>query len=233
MSCRWSTPAKGDLVAGTRMRGTGSAESANICGQRVGAGRSRLGLVPKRASHAREWRSWPRSSPCSAPYARSTVRFLRHFSAKGTGWRGSTTRPRKPSKSTWQIATRNGMRFHIGSAHRLLGEVAMHTDLAQAAPHFETSIAILRDIHAENELALAYAGYGRWHAQQGDMTQARDYLTRRSGNLRTPRHPGRARQGAASSRCTVCSVSRVGYRQEQHPLEETRRLVRPGAWNDV
>ena len=28
-----------------------------------------------------------------------------------------------------QIATRNGMKFHIGSAHRLLGEVAMHTDL--------------------------------------------------------------------------------------------------------
>jgi hypothetical protein len=27
-------------------------------------------------------------------------------------------------------------------------------------------------------LALAYAGYGRWHAQQGDTAQAREYLTR-------------------------------------------------------
>jgi hypothetical protein len=44
-------------------------------------------------------------------------------------------------------------------------------------PHFEQSIAILQQIHAENELALAYAGYGRLHRQHGDTTQAREYLT--------------------------------------------------------
>jgi tetratricopeptide (TPR) repeat protein len=75
-------------------------------------------------------------------------------------------------------AERCGMPFLVGSAHRLLGEVALHTDPAQAAPHFAQSIATLHAIHAENELALAYAGYGRWHAQQGDTAQARDYLTR-------------------------------------------------------
>jgi tetratricopeptide (TPR) repeat protein len=75
-------------------------------------------------------------------------------------------------------AERCGMQFLAGSAHRLLGEIALHTDLPQAAPHFEQSIAILHAIHAENELALAYAGYGRWHAQQGDTAQVREYLTR-------------------------------------------------------
>jgi tetratricopeptide (TPR) repeat protein len=37
---------------------------------------------------------------------------------------------------------------------------------------------MLREIHAENELALAYAGYGWLHVQQGNVAQARDYLTR-------------------------------------------------------
>jgi tetratricopeptide (TPR) repeat protein len=76
------------------------------------------------------------------------------------------------------VAERCGMQFLVGSAHRFLGEIALHTNLAQAAPHFETSIAILRTIHAENELALAYVGYGRLHQQQGHIAQARDDLTR-------------------------------------------------------
>jgi tetratricopeptide (TPR) repeat protein len=82
-----------------------------------------------------------------------------------------------------EIAERCGMKFHIGCAHRFLGEIALHTNPAQreaplAAPHFEQSIAVLQQIKAENELALAYAGYGRLHRQQGNMTQAREYLTR-------------------------------------------------------
>ena len=82
-----------------------------------------------------------------------------------------------------ELANRCGAKFYLGSAHRLLGEVALTTDPIQVAaplatPHFEQSIAILRQIHAENELALAYAGYGRLHRQQGNMTQAREHLTR-------------------------------------------------------
>jgi tetratricopeptide (TPR) repeat protein len=99
-----------------------------------------------------------------------------------------------------EIATRNGMKFHIGSAHRLLGEVAMHTGSAQAVPHFEQSIVILCAIHADNELALAYAGYGRWHAQQGDAVQARDYLTRALAifeRLGTLGEPDKVRQALA------------------------------------
>ena len=85
-----------------------------------------------------------------------------------------------------------GMRFHIGAAYRLLGEIALPTDAAQAALHFERSIATLHEINAEPELALAYAGYGRLHVQQGDATQARAYLGRaleifeRLGMMREP-----------------------------------------------
>jgi tetratricopeptide (TPR) repeat protein len=38
-------------------------------------------------------------------------------------------------------------------------------------------ILLFREIRAENELALAYAGMGRFHKQQGNMEQAREYLT--------------------------------------------------------
>jgi tetratricopeptide (TPR) repeat protein len=66
---------------------------------------------------------------------------------------------------------------------RLLGEIAVERDPGQvaeplAAPEFEASISILRDIKAENELALAYAGYGRLHKQRGRVTEARDYFDR-------------------------------------------------------
>jgi tetratricopeptide (TPR) repeat protein len=71
-----------------------------------------------------------------------------------------------------------GVRYHAGFAQRLLGEIALKTNPTQAAPHFEKSIAVLREIKAENELALAYAGFGRLHKQQGQIAQAREYLTK-------------------------------------------------------
>ncbi len=39
-------------------------------------------------------------------------------------------------------------------------------------------MAVLQEIKAENELAMAYAGYGRLHKQQGQIGQAREYLTK-------------------------------------------------------
>jgi tetratricopeptide (TPR) repeat protein len=71
-----------------------------------------------------------------------------------------------------------GMKFVIGSAHRLLGEIAMVTNPSEASSYFEKGIEILSKIKAENELALAYAGYGRFYKQKGDIAQARDYLNR-------------------------------------------------------
>jgi len=48
----------------------------------------------------------------------------------------------------------------------------------KAAIHFKQSIAVLGEIKAENELALAYAGYGRLQMQQDQFSQAREYLTK-------------------------------------------------------
>ena len=82
-----------------------------------------------------------------------------------------------------EVSARCGMQFFLGSAHRLLAEVALRSTRQpraghEAADHLATSVAILASIHADNELALAYAGYGRLHIQHGDIAQARDYLTR-------------------------------------------------------
>lgn len=65
---------------------------------------------------------------------------------------------------------------YVAQAHRLLGEIALKTNLDQAGPRFEKSIAIFREINAKNELAPAYVGYGRLHKQQGNIAQAREYL---------------------------------------------------------
>jgi tetratricopeptide (TPR) repeat protein len=75
-----------------------------------------------------------------------------------------------------ELAGRCGMRFYLGWVHRLLGEISLQTNPAQASLHFEKSMGILRDIKAENELALAYASYGLYHKQQGNIEQARKYL---------------------------------------------------------
>ena len=93
-------------------------------------------------------------------------------------WRmGEYNKARQALEEHLALAERNGMKWHIGAAHRLLGEVALHTNPAEAASHFEHGIAVLQQINAENELALAYAGYGRLHAQCGNLPQARTYLS--------------------------------------------------------
>jgi predicted ATPase len=77
-----------------------------------------------------------------------------------------------------EMADRCGARYYLGWAQRLLGEIALKANPAQAASHFKKSIAVLQEIKAENELALAYAGYGRLHKQQGKVGRAREYLTK-------------------------------------------------------
>jgi tetratricopeptide (TPR) repeat protein len=80
-------------------------------------------------------------------------------------------------------AGQTGRRFWVGSAQRLLGEVACEADRtpeggAQAAAHLARSISVLGEIGAENELALAHAGYGRLCQQRGQTAGAREHLTR-------------------------------------------------------
>ncbi|MGD9180111.1 MAG: tetratricopeptide repeat protein, partial [Desulfobacterales bacterium] len=68
---------------------------------------------------------------------------------------------------------------------------------AQAALHFEKSIAIFQEIKAENELAMSYAGYGRLHKKQGEIVRAREYLTKALEifkRLATPIEPNNVRE---------------------------------------
>ncbi len=91
---------------------------------------------------------------------------------------GEDDKARQTLEEGLEIAERCGARYYLGWAHRFLGEIALKTNPAQAASHFEKSIAVFREIKAENELALAYAGFGRLHKQQGQIAQAREYLTK-------------------------------------------------------
>jgi predicted ATPase/class 3 adenylate cyclase len=77
-----------------------------------------------------------------------------------------------------ELAKRYGIRFSFASAHRILGEIARKTAPDRSSTHFEKSITVLKEIKAENELALAYAGYGRLFKQQGRIEKARKYLNK-------------------------------------------------------
>ena len=89
---------------------------------------------------------------------------------------GEDDKARQTLEEALEIADRCGARYYLGWAQRLLGEIALKANPAQAMSHFEKSITIFREIKAENELAMAYAGYGRLHKKQGEIAQAREYL---------------------------------------------------------
>jgi tetratricopeptide (TPR) repeat protein len=75
-----------------------------------------------------------------------------------------------------ELAERYDIKCWINYAFRILGEVALKTDPAQAAEYFGKSIAFSQEVNAENELALTFADYGRYHKQKGDIVQAQKYL---------------------------------------------------------
>jgi tetratricopeptide (TPR) repeat protein len=100
------------------------------------------------------------------------------FLGEGYWLTGEDDKARQTLEKGLEIAERFGARFYVAFAQRLLGEIALKTNPTQAALHFEKSIAIFREIKAQNELALAFAGYGRWHQLKGQITQAREYLSK-------------------------------------------------------
>ena len=77
-----------------------------------------------------------------------------------------------------ELAERCEAQFYLGTAYRLMGELALEIDPDQAGAHLERSITLAEEIKADNHLALAYAGMGRFHKQQGNTEHAREYLTK-------------------------------------------------------
>jgi class 3 adenylate cyclase/tetratricopeptide (TPR) repeat protein/ribosomal protein L40E len=100
------------------------------------------------------------------------------FLGEGYWLAGEDDRARQTLAEGLQMADSYGVRYYAGFAHRLLGEIVLKTKPTQVAPHFEKSIAIFREITAENELAMAYAGYGRYHKKEGRIVHAQEYLTK-------------------------------------------------------
>ena len=97
-------------------------------------------------------------------------------------WRaGELTQAREAIRACLEVVEPCGMRYFAAVAKRLMGEVEMAVGgehLPSAADHFQASIAAFEAMGAENELALAWAGYGRLKAKLGDLDAAHTYATR-------------------------------------------------------
>ena len=100
------------------------------------------------------------------------------FLADGYWQAGEFEKGGQTAEELLKIAERCGARYCTGYAHFLLGEIALQTHPDQSPSHFEQSIAVCQQIKAENVLAMAYAGYGRYHKQQGNMKIAREFLSK-------------------------------------------------------
>jgi tetratricopeptide (TPR) repeat protein len=118
------------------------------------------------------------------------------FLGEGYCLAGDEYKAKKTLEKGLGIASRCGARYYIGFANRHLGEMSLRNEPFQATTHFQRSIAILEEIKAENELAMAYAGYGRLLKKQNEIARAREYLTKALEifeRLRTPIEPEKIR----------------------------------------
>ena len=91
---------------------------------------------------------------------------------------GEDDKARQTLEGGLEMAERCGARYYLGWAQRLLGEIALKVDPAKGTAYFEKSIKELQSIKAENELALAYVGYGRLQKEQGEIKRAREFLNK-------------------------------------------------------
>ena len=103
---------------------------------------------------------------------------LNCYLGEGHWLAGEHDKARQTLEKGLEITERCGARYYTGFARRLLGEIALNTDHVQAEAHFNKGVAIFREIKAENELALAYAGLGHLKMREGNIEKARAYLTK-------------------------------------------------------
>jgi tetratricopeptide (TPR) repeat protein len=94
---------------------------------------------------------------------------------------GEFEKSKQTLKGVLDLAERLNMKPWIGFAHRILGEIVIKTTPEKAAAHFDKSLSIYAMIGAENDLALAYAGYGRLHRHKGNIAEAREYFEKALG----------------------------------------------------
>jgi tetratricopeptide (TPR) repeat protein len=103
--------------------------------------------------------------------------FFSMFLGEGYFLNGEYEKAKKVFEEYLQIIDGRDMKWETGIVHYFLGEIAMKTEPKRAPNHFDTSIAQFKKIKAKNDLALAYAGYGRYHKHIGEMAKAYEYLT--------------------------------------------------------
>lgn len=99
------------------------------------------------------------------------------YLGEGYWLKGRVDEAKQTLEEVLELARRYRFRFHNVLVHRILGELLLVAHIDQASDHFKKSIAMAKEIKAENELALSYARYGRYFRQKGEMIQARKYLT--------------------------------------------------------
>ena len=104
------------------------------------------------------------------------VVWAKTFLGEVYGQNGMYDKAKKTLEESVELAERCGMRFYFAVAQRILGEIARKICPEESSTHFEKSISMLKEIKAENELALAYGGYGRLYKQHGNIRKAKEYL---------------------------------------------------------
>jgi class 3 adenylate cyclase/tetratricopeptide (TPR) repeat protein len=98
-------------------------------------------------------------------------------------WRaGRRQDARRTLEGTAAYSHRSGMKHWEGCAHRLLGELGIEQEdadaLASAEGHFATALALFEICGAEPDLARTYAGLGQLRLRQGKVAEARSALNK-------------------------------------------------------
>lgn len=91
---------------------------------------------------------------------------------------GNLDKAKKTIEECIELAESCGMKLYLGRSHCLLAEIILKINPKQAVSHLKKSVAILQEIKAAPFLARAYAVYGRYYNNQGQIRHAKEYLTK-------------------------------------------------------